>query len=112
MKEGSLLESGKRARRLPMEEQGMLEQIVTRAGLELKGFLERAGQGNLKAGEVEHLVQGVVREIGREVTGVLLEAADRHLCAHKPLHDRRTRTMVTLFGRTDVTRGRLATGSY
>jgi hypothetical protein len=95
-----------------MEEQGLLEQIVTRGGSELKALLEQAGAGRVRAGELEHRVQRIVREIGREATGVLLEAADRQLCANKPLHDRRTRSFVTLFGRTDVTRGRLETGSY
>jgi hypothetical protein len=112
MKEGSLLESEKEARRLPMEEQGLLEQIVTRLGSEVEGLWAQVAGGQVGAGEVEWRIQAVLREAGLELGGVLLEAADRRLCQGKPLHDRRTRSVVTLFGRADVTRGRLEGGFY
>lgn len=84
-----------------MEEQGLLEQIVTRAGLEMKELVAQVDQGKVKAAELERLVQGILREMGREATGVLLEAADRRLCAGKPLHDRRrARWRRCLDGRT------------
>ncbi len=95
-----------------MEEQELIEQIVTRLGRESKALLEQAQKGQVIAGELEHRLQGLLRETGRELAGVLLEATDRQLCAGKPLHDRRTRTLVTLFGRVDITRGRLEGGIY
>jgi hypothetical protein len=88
-----------------MEEQGLLEVIVARTGSEMEALLAQVDLGKLNAGELEHQVQGILRETSRDLTGVLLKAADRQLCSGKPLHDRRTRTMVTLFGRTGVALG-------
>src|SRR5690349_18949923 len=95
-----------------MEEPGLVEQIVTRLGLEMKVLVEQVARGEALAGELEHKVQGVLRETGRELIGVLLERADGQLCHGQPLHDRRTRSIVSLFGRLDVTRGRLKGGLY
>ena len=95
-----------------MKEQGLLEEIVTRLGSEVKGLLAQVDGGEVGAGELEPQLQRLLRECGRELIGVLLEAADGRLCRGKPLHDRRTRTVVSLFGRVDLTRGRLEGGIY
>lgn len=95
-----------------MEEQGLLEEIVTRLGVEVKALWSAAAQGEVAADGLEKRVQALVREAGRETVGVLLETIDRRLCQGRRLHDRRTRSMVTLLGPVDVTRGRLEGAVY
>jgi hypothetical protein len=95
-----------------MQEQGLFTEIVTRLGEDLKRILELAAKGEVAAGAVEHQVQAMLRKTGQEASGILLEAADGALCRGKKIHDRRTRTIVTLFGPVDVTRGRTADGQY
>jgi hypothetical protein len=95
-----------------MKEQGMLDEIVSRLGVELKCLSGLVGQGKVSAAGIEQRVQSLLREAGREASGVLLETADACLCAREKVHDRRTRTMVTLFGAVDVTRVRTADGRY
>jgi hypothetical protein len=95
-----------------MKEQGLLEEIVTRLGRDLKGLLERVEKAEVGAGSVEQEVQQIVRAAGSAATGMLLEAADQRLASGHSVHDRRTRTIVTRFGVCDVTRARLADGRY
>lgn len=95
-----------------MKEPGLLEQIVTRVDVDLKGLLEKVGKGQLGAASVEDQVQQIVRAAGVAATGMLLEAADQRLASDHAVYDRRTRTIVTRFGRCDVTRSRLVDGRY
>jgi hypothetical protein len=112
IKAGSLLEGEKRARRLPMEEHGVLEQIVTRLLGKLKDLSQDVSLGKQEAPTLERQLEGLLKETGRELIGVLLESCDRVLCAKQKVHDRRTRTLLTLFGPVDVTRCRLEKGRY
>jgi len=95
-----------------MKEQGMFDEIVSRLGEELKGLLSLVVSGKASPAVVEYQLQGLLRTAGREAAGVLLESADLVVCRGQKVHDRRTRTMVTLFGRVDVTRCRTAQGDY
>jgi hypothetical protein len=95
-----------------MKEQGLLDQIVSRLGGELKGLGELMASGRVSPDAMEHRLQVLLRGTGRQAAGVLLESADGALCQQEKLHDRRTRTVVTLFGPVDVTRGRTAQGRY
>jgi len=95
-----------------MEEQGLFEEIVTRLGGDLKSLLGQVAGGQVQADALEHRLQGLLRGVGRQAAGILLEAADRPLCAGQKIHDRRTRTVMTLFGPADVTRVRTAEGRY
>lgn len=95
-----------------MNEHGTFNEIVSRLGEQLKSLEALAGKGEVPADALEHHVQALMQRTGQEAMGVLMEAADTAVCAGKKLHDRRTRTMVTLFGPVDVTRGRTKQGDY
>lgn len=95
-----------------MKEQGLLDLMVSRLGEELKGLLALAARGQLPCAAVELRLQKLLRQTGREAAGVLLESADAALCQSEKLHDHRTRTVMTLFGPVDLTRGRTADGRY
>jgi hypothetical protein len=95
-----------------VEEQGLFTQILSRLAEELKWLGASVAAGKVGAGAVESQVQALLRETGREAAGVLLEAADTALCQNQKLHDRRTRTILTLFGPVDMTRGRTTDGHY
>jgi len=95
-----------------MKEHGMFNEIVSRLGEQLKSLEALVTSGKVAADAVEHVLQGMLQATGREAAGVLLEAADMAVCQGKKLHDRRTRTVVTLFGPVDVTRGRTSEGGY
>jgi len=90
----------------------LLEQMVQRLGAEIKSLHGQVAQGRVSAATVEGLVRQRLWHFGGQVTGVLLEALDRQLVAGRPVHDRRTRTVVTLFGPVDLTRCRCQDGGY
>lgn len=90
----------------------LLESIIQRLGMELKQLHGKIVQGQVSAATVETLVRRQLWHFGAQVTGVLLEALDGQLVARRPVHDRRTRTVLTLFGPVDLTRSRCADGSY
>jgi hypothetical protein len=95
-----------------MKEQGMFDEMVSRLGDELKRLLELVAGGQVSAGALEHRLQGLLRATGREVAGVLFESADEVLRQKQKVHDRRTRTVMTLFGPVDMTRSRTVEGRY
>ena len=95
-----------------MNSSKLIEQMLQRLGQELKGLLAQAGQERLSAGAVEQVVRQRLWHFGGQLTAVLLEAMDPRLVAGRPVHDRRTRTVVTLFGPVDLTRSRCRDGSY
>ena len=95
-----------------MCEEQLLDEIIQRLGAEVKGLYAKVAEGRVSAATVETLVRQRLWHFGAQVTGVLLQALDGQLAAHRPVHDRRTRTVVTLFGPVDVTRSRLKDGTY
>ena len=90
----------------------LLDRIMQRLGAELKGLHGKVAQGQVSAATVETLVREQLWHFGAQVTGVLLQTLDQQLTAHRPVHDRRTRTVVTLFGPVDLTRSRCPDGTY
>jgi hypothetical protein len=95
-----------------MCEEELLDRIIQRLGTELKELHGKVVQGQVSAATVETLVRRQLWHFGAQVTGVLLEALDRQLTAQRAVHDRRTRTVLTLFGPVDLTRSRCRDGSY
>jgi hypothetical protein len=95
-----------------MNEHGLFDSIVSRLGDELKAMVDSLAAGSLQVGKMEHQLQALLRGVGRQAAGVLLESADRRLCATRAVHDHRTRTFVTLFGPVDVTRSRTKDRHY
>jgi hypothetical protein len=95
-----------------MKEHGMFDEIVSRLGEQLKSLEGSVIRGEVAADAVECRLKGLLQSTGQEAAGVLLEAADTVACQSKKLHDRRTRTVVTLFGPVDMTRGRTREGCY
>jgi len=90
----------------------LVEAMVQRLGTELKGLLEQVQGGQLPASAVETVVRQKVWHFGGQAVAVLLEALDQKLVESRPVHDRRTRTVVTLFGPIDVSRSRCQDGRY
>lgn len=95
-----------------MKEQGMFDEMVSRLGEELKKLWSLACDGHIPPAALEHRVQGLLRATGRDAAGVLLESADQSVCRGQKVHDRRTRSVMTLFGSVDLTRCRTAEGRY
>jgi len=90
----------------------LLAKMVERLGFEVKRSYERVKKGRVSAATVEGLVRGHLWHFGAQVTASLWEALDRRLVAGRTLQDRRTRTVVTLFGPVDVSRSRCRDGTY
>jgi hypothetical protein len=95
-----------------MNNSELFDQMVQRLGMELKGVLAKVEQGSVLPAAVEGVIRGRLWEFGRQAAAVMLESADRAAVAGRPVHDQRTRTVVTLFGPVDVTRSRCAEGCY
>jgi len=95
-----------------MNNDALLDEIVHRLGSELKGLLMQVEQGRVSPAAVEGLIRQRMWHFGAQATGVMLEAADERLVAGRPVHDRRTRTVTSLFGPVDITRSRCRDGSY
>jgi hypothetical protein len=90
----------------------LVDEMVRRLGSEIKSLLAEAETGRVPTGALELLVRQELWHFGAQAMGVLLEARDAVLVAGRAVHDRPTRTVVTLFGPVDVTRSRCADGSY
>lgn len=95
-----------------MNNEALLDEIVHRLGSELKGLLVQVEQGRVSPAMVEGVIRQRLWHFGAQVAGTLLEAADEQVVAEQPVHDRRTRTVTTLFGPVDITRSRCQDGSY
>ena len=95
-----------------MHEEAVLERIIRRLGTELKELHGKVVQGRVSAATVETVLRQHLWHFGAQVTGVLLKALDRQLVADRAVHDRRKRTVLTLFGPVDLTRSRCPDGSY
>jgi hypothetical protein len=96
----------------PMNTNELVEAMVQRLGTEVKRLLEQVQAGQVPAGAVEGVVRQRLWQFGRQAVAVLLEALDQNLVESQPVHDRRTRTVVTLFGPIDVSRSRCQDGRY
>lgn len=89
-----------------------MDAMVQRLGQEVKGIYAQVEEGQVSAGAIEALVRQRLWQFGGQVVAVLLESLDKHLTADRAVHDRRTRTIVTLFGPVDITRSRCRDGRY
>lgn len=95
-----------------MNEDKLIEQMVQRLGAEVKNLLSQARQGQVATAAVERVLRDRLWHFGAQSLGVLLEGLDQQLVKDRPVHDRRTRTVVSLFGPLDLTRSRCQDGSY
>lgn len=95
-----------------MNTNDLVEAMVQRLGTELKGLLNQVHGGLLPASAIETVVRQKLWHFGGQAVAVLLEAMDETLVKSQPVHDRRTRTVVTLFGPIDVNRSRCKDGRY
>jgi hypothetical protein len=95
-----------------MNNDELVDEMVRRLGAEIKNLLLESQAGRVAVGSLELLVRQKMWHFGAQAMGVLLEARDAVLVAGRSVHDRPTRTVVTLFGAVDVTRSRCADGSY
>jgi len=95
-----------------MNNDELVDEMVQRLGSEIKGLLAESQASRVAVGALELLVRQRLWHFGAQAMGVLLEASDAALVAGRSVHDRPTRTVVTLFGAVDVTRSRCVDGSY
>jgi hypothetical protein len=95
-----------------MNNDALFDQMVQRLGAELKSLQSHVEQGTVSPAVVEGMIRRRLWEFGAQAAAVMLEAADKPVVAGRPVHDRRTRTVVTLFGPVDITRSRCQDGSY
>jgi len=95
-----------------MNENELLDEMVKRLSQEVKGLLSQVREGRMPAAALEGLLRHQLWHFGGQCLGVLLEALDRQLTVGRPVHDRRTRTVVSLFGPLDVSRSRCQDGQY
>jgi len=96
----------------PMNNDVLLDQMVQRLGAELKSVLEQVAAGTVVPAVIERMIRQQLWQFGAQAMGVMLESADAAAVAGRPVKDRRTRTVVTLFGPVDITRSRCRDGSY
>ncbi len=95
-----------------MSNNELFEQMVQRLGGELKSLLAQVEQGSVLPAMVEGLIRQQLWQFGAQAAAVMLESADNAAVGGKPVHDHRTRTVVTLFGPIDVSRSRCQDGCY
>lgn len=95
-----------------MNEDKLIDQMVQRLGAEVKNLLSQARQGQVATAAVERVLRDRLWHFGAQSLGVLLEGLDQQLVKDRPVHDHRTRTVVSLFGPLDLTRSRCQDGSY
>jgi len=89
-----------------MNENELLDQMVQRLGAEVKNLLWQARQGQVAAAAVEGVLRDRLWHFGAQALGLVLEGLDQQLVKARAVHDRRTRSLVSLFGPLDVTRCR------
>ena len=77
-----------------------------------QGLQGRVAEGAVSPAVIERLIRQQLWQFGAQAMSVMLEAADAAVVAGRPVKDRRTRTVVTLFGPTDITRSRCRDGTY
>lgn len=89
-----------------MNDTELIDEMVRRLGVELKGLLSKVRNGHVSAGGLEVVLRQKLWHVGNQAFGVILEALDRQLTSDRPVYDHRTRTVVSLFGPLDICRGR------
>jgi hypothetical protein len=95
-----------------MNNDELVDQMVQRLGAEIKSLMADSQKGRIPVGSLEALVRERLWHFGAQAMGVLLEARDEVLAGQRPVKERPTRTIVTLFGPVDVARSRCTDGSY
>ena len=95
-----------------MNNDELVDAMVQRLGVEIKSVMAQSRIGQVGAATLEALVRQRLWHFGAQTMGLLLEAQDAALVGDRAVHDRPTRTIVTLFGDVDITRSRCADGSY
>jgi hypothetical protein len=93
-----------------MNDDELIDQMVVRLGVELKRVLVDVREGRTPGTALEQVLRQGLWHVGAQALGVLYEALDRKLTAQRPIHDRRTRTVVSLFGAVDIGRARCRPG--
>ena len=93
-----------------MKDEELIDQMVLRLGNELKRVLAEVRGGQIPPTALEQVIRQGLWHVGAQALGVLYEALDRKLTAQRPIHDRRTRTVVSLFGAVDIGRARCRQG--
>ena len=94
-----------------MNEDQLIDQMVQRLGMEVKSLLSQAQQGQLAVAAVERVLRERLWHFGSQALAVVLESLDQQLVQDRPVHDRRTRTVVSLFGPLDITRSHCRNGA-
>jgi len=95
-----------------MNNDELVDAMVQRLGAEIKSVMAQSRIGRVGAATLEALVRQKLWHFGAQAMGLLLEAQDAGLVGDRAVHDRPTRTIVTLFGDVDITRSRCTDGSY
>lgn len=93
-----------------MNDEELIDQMVLRLGGELKSVLVEVREGRMPVTALEQVIRQGLWHVGAQALGVLYEALDRKLTAERPIHDCRTRTVVSLFGAVDIGRARCRDG--
>ena len=89
-----------------MNDEQLIDEMVRRLGVELKGLITRIREKQVAATAIELVVREQLWHLGNQALGVLLETLDRRLVADRAVHDHRTRTVMSLFGPLDIGRSR------
>ena len=93
-----------------MNDNELIDVMVRRLGGELKGVLHQVEQGRIPAMALERVLRDRLWHMAAQAMGVMLEALDRQVVSGRPVHDYRTRTVVSVFGPIDVARTRCCQG--
>ena len=94
-----------------MNEDKLIDQMVQRLGIEVKSLLSQTQQGQLAVAAVERVLRERLWHFGAQTLAVVLEGLDQQLVKDRPVHDCRTRTVVSLFGPLDITRSHCRDGT-
>lgn len=89
-----------------MNDNELIDVMVGRLGGELKGILDQVERGRIPGMALERVLRDRLWHMAAQAMGVMLEALDRQVAAGRPVHDYRTRTVMSLFGPIDVARRR------
>lgn len=82
-----------------MNDTALMDEMVGRLAEELKRSLRQVREGQLPAAALKGILTDKLWHVGAQALGVMLEALDRQLASGRRVHDHRTRTVVSLFGR-------------
>jgi hypothetical protein len=89
-----------------MNNSELIDVMLRRLGGELKGILHQVERGQIPAVALERVLRERMWHVAAQAMGMMLEALDRQVSAGRPVHDYRTRTIMSLFGPIDIARCR------